>query len=392
MQILEQAVLAETGVPVAMPLNGQQAGRQGFPENIAIECHENQVPPFVEAELDQLYGHINSSLSHFRFNRQAREASTYIARIDNRPIAILLFKRDKGTVSVINEMIRIEEEEILRFVNYIFTVYGSVSRVSFSLIHKDIFRLPFPSQQFDFSEDIVLTLPATPQAYSASLGKNMRRNIKRYSDMLARDYPSYRYQVYETEEISEQHVRDIIDLNKIRISGKNIAFGITDEETEWIVRLVKVCGLVGVATVDGRVCGGAIGFRIGANYFMHIIAHDPQYNDYSLGILCYYRTICEGIVRNGKRFHFAWGRYEYKYRLLGVQQDMAHLDIYRTRKDYLLNAGRIAKNAFRTRIRQIKMQLLDTERGTTPLSRMVARAIKILRKLKRFGLRLPDRA
>jgi hypothetical protein len=51
---------------------------------------------------------------------------------------------------------------------------------------------------------------------------------------------------------------------------------------------------------------------------MHVIAHEPAFNDYSSGILCYYHTICEGIVRGGKRFHLLSGRYEYKYRLLGA--------------------------------------------------------------------------
>ena len=37
------------------------------------------VPAFVEAGLDQLYKHVNSSLSHYAVRRKARGASTYIA-------------------------------------------------------------------------------------------------------------------------------------------------------------------------------------------------------------------------------------------------------------------------------------------------------------------------
>jgi hypothetical protein len=365
------------------PLKNQATACLERSEEVTISCYEDEVPPFVEAEMDRLYGHINSSLSHFIVRRRAQGASTYVARCGSQALAILLFKREKGKVSVINEMIRIEEGEILRFANYIFTAYDSISTISFSFIQKDIRRLPFPAQQFNSSEDIVLTLPATPKAYLASLGKNMRRNIKRYTETLAHDFPSYRYQVYERENIGEQDVRDIINLNKTRISGKNIIFGVGHEETEWIVQLVKVCGLVGIATIEGRICGGAIAFRIGENYFMHIIGHDPKYNDYSLGILCYYLTICEGILRGGKEFHFSWGRYEYKYRLLGVQRDMASLDIYRSYKPYLLNANVVIKNAIKTNIQRTKMHMLDLERQNSFSARLISKGIKFLRKLKR---------
>lgn len=371
-------------MPPSAPLNNPVQARLENSEEIIISCFENEVPHFVEAEMDHLYGHLNSSLSHFGVRRKAKGASAYVARRGHQPIAILLFNREKEKISVINEMIKIDAEEIVRFANYIFSTYKPVSVISFSIIRKDISGLPFPCQQFNASEDIVLTLPATPEAYRASLGKNMRRNLKRYAETLVRDFPSYRYQVYETEQISEQQVRDIISLNKTRINSKNIAFGIGPEETEWIVELVKTCGLVGVATIDGQVCGGAIGFRIGKNYFMHIIAHDPKYNDYSLGILCYYFTICEGILRGGQAFHFSWGRYEYKYRLLGVQRDMANLDVYRSYKSYVLNIPAVTMNACRSSIRKAKMDLLDMERQDSLAARLVTRLIKILRRIKRL--------
>jgi hypothetical protein len=383
-QSIKQAVEGASDTRVCAPLNNQVPTRLGRSEEITISCYENEVPSFVEAEMDQLYQHINSSLSHFGVRRRAREASTYIVRRGNQAIAILLFKREKGKVSVINELIKIEEEELLRFANYIFTTCKSVSTISFSFIQKDVRRLPFPCQQFNSSEDIVLTLPATPKEYFASLGKNMRRNIKRYMETLTHDFPSYRYQVYEKEEIGEQEIREIINLNRTRISGKNIVFGITQEETAWIVELVKTCGLVGIATIDGRICGGAIAFRIGENYFMHIIGHDPKYNEYSLGILCYYFTICEGILRGGKEFHFSWGRYEYKYRLLGVQRDMASLDIYRSYKSYLLNTDVVLKNAVKTYMQRTKMQILDMERQTSFTARLLTKAIKFLRRIKRL--------
>jgi hypothetical protein len=383
-QSIQKAAGGAANVPAHAPLQDQVPGHLADSPDITINCYENEVPSFVGAEIDRLYGHIDSSLSHFNMRRRATGASTYVARLGNHPVAILLFKREETKVSVINEMIRIEEEEMLRFIHYIFDTYQSVSIISFSFIRKEVRKLPFPHQEFNLSEDLVLTLPATPQAYLASLGKNTRRNIKRYSETLVKDFPSYCYRIYEKEEISEQHIREIIDLNKTRITDKNILFGISEEQTEWIVQLAKVCGMVGIATIDARICGGAIAFRIGENYFMHIIGHHPRYNDYSLGILCYFLTICEGILRGGKEFHFAGGRYEYKYRLSGVQRDMACVDIYRSYKSYWMNADTVLKNAIKAGLRRAKMQTLDMERQNSFTARNVTRLIKVLRKIKRL--------
>jgi hypothetical protein len=385
-QAIQKTVKGTGDTQPHAPLIDQLPSHSAYSEEITISCYENEVPPFVETEIDFLYGHINSSLYHFNFRRRAAGANTYVARRGNQSVAILLFKLEKAKVRVINEMIKIEEDEMLRFVNYIFTSYKSVSTISFSFIQKDIRKLPFPCQEFNPSEDLVLTLPATPQAYLANLGKNMRRNIKRYSEMLIHDFPSYCYKVYEKDQISDRDIREIINLNKMRINDKNIVFGISEEQTDWIVHLAKVCGLVGIATIDGRICGGAIAFRIGKNYFMHIIGHDPKYNGYSLGILCYFLTICEGIQRGGNEFHFCAGRYEYKYRLLGVQRDMASVDVYRSYKPYFLNIHVVMQNALKTYLQRTKMCILDMERQSSFMARYITMIIRFLRKLKRLRL------
>jgi hypothetical protein len=364
------------------PLN-QGPIRSGGSEKIIITCYENEVPSFVAAEMDLLYEHINSSLTHFGVIRQAIGASTYVVRDEDRTIVILLFKRNKNIVSVINEMIKIEEDEILRFSNYIFSTYQTVSKISFSFIQKNILRLPFPFQQLVWSEDIVLTLPLSQEAYLASLGKNMRRNIRRYTDRLTCDFPSYHYQVYQGEEICEQHIRNLLDLSKARITEKNTPFIIGQEEADWIVRATKKCGLVGVATINGTTCGGAISYRVGKNYFMHTIAHDSKYNGYSLGTLCYYNTICESILRGGKEFHFLWGKYEYKYRLLGVDRYMASLAIYRSYKSYLYDIDLLIINVIKNYIRHVKLQTLEMEHKDSFTAKLMTRLIKFLRKIKR---------
>jgi hypothetical protein len=361
-----------------------QSSRHG---DVTIHCYENAVPSFAEMEIDRLYGHLLCSLSNFAVARDLNGASTYVARKDGVAIAVFLFRRDAHEVKVISEFITLDQDAIHLFADYIFTRYPAVKMVSFSKIHAVLRDIRYPCHAVTCTEDIVVSLPPTVEEYRDRLGKNTRRNIKRYTSSLQKDFPSFRYQVQVGTEISEQHLRDIVQLNRTRMANKSIVSRIDEEETQWIVDFAKRCGIVGIATIDGRVCGGAIGFRIGENYFMHVIAHDPQYNEYSLGFLCYYWTICEGILRGGKRFHLLLGRYEYKYRLLGETQEIANVHIYRNRLVCVRYGGRIVKTAFDAGVLQAKQWLLEAERRNDRPSRLAARMVNILRTVKRAGWR-----
>lgn len=330
-------------------------------EEISITCHEHGIPAFVEAELERLYGSIFSSLAHFRVYGGAESASTCVIRIGGEVTDILLFQRDPRGVRVINEWIRLDEQDIRRFAAWIFERYPEVGRISFHAVELDLRRLPFPGQRFNCTDDSVVTLPPTADAYLAQLGKATRKNIRRYLHRLQESFPDFRYRVHETGEIDERDVRAIIGLNRARMANRNKVSGIDDREAERMLRLLKVKGLVGVATINGRLCAGAVTYRIGDNYFSFVRAHDPQYDDYRLGLIGGYLLIAECIARGGKEFHFMWGREEHKSLLLGVQKEFDHLTLYRSRIRFLLDGRSLLKNAFEVRLQQLKRRLLTVQ-------------------------------
>jgi CelD/BcsL family acetyltransferase involved in cellulose biosynthesis len=353
-------------------------------DDVHIVCYEHQVPDFAGPEIDRLYGHLFCSLSYFEVAKQLDGASTYVARRSGKAIAVLLYTRTEREVTVISEYAALPEEEVRRFAYFMFATFASVSMVSFRKIRAELHSLDRPWHAVACTEDMVIELPRTVEEYEAAVGKNMRRNIKRYGNALAKDFPSFSYRVLLAEEITEQHVRDIVALSCTRMKSKNIVPRFTEEEIAWIARFAKQCGMVGVVTIEGRICAGAIGFRIGDNYAMHVIAHDQRYNDYSLGILCYYRTVCEGIVRGGRRFHLLQGQYGYKHRLLARRQDIVSLDIYRNRLHAFTRLHRIARKALQGRLRLARQWLLhDVEQREGRGYRWIAKAVKLLRAAKR---------
>jgi hypothetical protein len=381
MHSLDKSIMLETDSPATDREVNTHSVSSG---DVTICCYDAMVPPFIEAELDRLYQHVNSSLSHYAVRRKAMKASSYVASRAGKAIAILLFRREKRKVSVINEMIDIAPEELERFATYIFGCYPSVAAISFSLIGRDVGRLALPYQQYDTSEDIVLTLPASGDAYLESLSAKTRRNIRRYLRAIARDNPTFRFEAYARGDIKEQHLYDLIELKKRNIDEKNLKFGIANDDLDWIVQQARLTGLVTVALIDGKVCGGSISMQVEDHYFGQVIAYDPTYQKYSLGILCCYQAICDQIARGAKESHLCWGRYQYKYKLNGVLRERASLDIYRSRAAYLRNAGVVLTKSLRTYFQESKKRLLDMEHEEGAESRLGPRLVRTLRKIKRF--------
>lgn len=356
-------------------------------------CYENHVPQFVAAELDKRYGSLFSSLRHFELRgRLTNRTSTYVTRRGSQVHTILLFEIDNGKLKVLNELIRITEEEIRCFADHVFSSYKSVRAISFHAVQTCLERFSYPHQRFYCAEDIVISLHDRADAYLRSLSKNMRRNLRRYSDALMHSHPSYAYRVVPENEVDDHLIRSIIDFNKERMADKNKTFALNAEDSEWIIALTKACGLVGVVTINGRICAGAVCCRVAGNYYMQVIGHDPRYNEFSLGTLCCYRTIRECIDRGGKQLHFLWGRLDYKYALLGVQQEYDQLDIYRSHVHVMRDAKAVAKTALTGYMREAKFWLLGCERRNDVKSRAATRLLNLLRWSKRTAVTLISKA
>lgn len=314
-------------------------------DDVSIVCHEGPVPGFVEAEMDRLYGNIHCSLSHLKiYDGFNAITHTYVARRRQEIVALFLFRLDNRQLQVLNEGMQLDAGEISRFARHVFSTYPAVDVISLHAVQAEIGKLPFPHQRHVCTADIVLPLPESVDAYLASLGKNTRRNLRRYMDKLKRSHPSFRFEIFDRDAASEEQVRAIIELNRTRISGKNKSFGI-DGEIDRIVALTKACGMVGVASIDGRICGGTIGYMAGKNYFFKVIAHDPQYNEFSAGILCCYLTISECIARGCAQYNFMWNEYEYKFALGAMPRELAHFAIYRSRLHMLRQARHVVSLA-----------------------------------------------
>lgn len=327
-------------------------------EEITVSCYVNEVPPFIETELARLYGSLHSSLPYFKVFRSMEKVSCYVARRESDPIAILLFHRVNGKIDVLNEMLEIDQRELGRFARYVFAKFSDANIISFKAIKANTHKLGFPVQKCNAKDTYMIALPATPQEYTAGLGKSTRSTTRHQLNKVVRDYPSFTSRFYVNEEIEDQHVREIIKFNEARITSK--AYKFSHDENR-IITLAKMCGFVNVITIDGRVCAGTVNYRIGSSYFGEVIGYDFSYEKSGVGKLALYLTICESITRGGKKFYLGGGRFDFKSRMLGVQLDMDRVEIYRSYAQLILNLDKAATAAIKGYVRQIKVWLRKHE-------------------------------
>jgi hypothetical protein len=353
-------------------------------DGISVMNYMNAVPPFAELWLDRLYGNIFSSLAHYRIYDGTAGIHTYIACKDEQVLAVLLYRIDGARIRILNEATRLAASEIERFAQYVFKSCQAVNVISLHAVSLIGRTKSFPAQRFNCLEDIVLNLPANTDEYLAQLGKSTRNYLNRYQNKLKRDFPSMRHVTYCCGEIQESHVREILDMNRARMEGKGKLTPWTEKDEQRMFELARLCGMVNVIMIDERICAGTLNYRVNENYFLEIIAHAPEYNDYRLGTICCYATISKCIAAGGKEYHFLWGQSDYKYRLGGVQQDLENVSIFRSRGHMLKNARLVFGNLYQGSKRKIHLCIKEVRQRDNLVAKPLDRLIFFIDAIRLF--------
>jgi hypothetical protein len=350
---------------------------------LATECYEEEVPQFVEAEIESRYGSLYSTLPHFRqTGKQTATTSTYLTRKDGKVVTVLLFNRSDKRVTVLNELIQLSTTELGEFIAFVFARYASVSNIAFNAISADVGGLRYPFQRFFCAEDIVIGPMTTVDQYCASLKKNARKSIRRQTNALLRSHPGVHYAFLLPEEVSEELIRLIIGFNKARMADKEKISSYTDEYCDWICALARARGVVCVVTIDGKVCAGSVCCRVAQDYHMLVSAHDPAYDEFGMGTQCCYRSICEYIERGGKQVHLLWGRHAYKTSLGGESRRFDRIAVYRSWVDYLRNSDTVVCAAASGYWREARLWLMNAEGQDNFKGRMATKFWRVMREAK----------
>jgi CelD/BcsL family acetyltransferase involved in cellulose biosynthesis len=321
---------------------------------VSVEWYDEPLPVWLDQALVDLRANLYSTMPYIRIDNPGVEPRAFVMRSRGAPVQIIVFGSDGRRVNVLNSGNRLSAEDIALFTREIFARYPRVSAIVFPPSHAEIGGLSYPHQFGVMKEDIVVTLSDTVDAYRMRLGGETRRHLKRRLEQLRREYPSNAFEVRRGADVPEAWIGEIVRLNHARMAAQSKTSGLDDENERRMQELMDPFGVVGVVTIDGEVAAGGIGFRVGPNFFLLVIAHDPRYDPVSLGRLCVYFMICDAIESEAREFHFLWGEHSYKYSFLGENRDLMLANVYRSRRHILLHTHAFLSTAVQLERRRLK--------------------------------------
>jgi hypothetical protein len=155
-----------------------------------------------------------------------------------------------------------------------------------------------------------------------------------------------------------------------------------DRSIERLLRMTRKYGRVGLATIDGCTCAGIICFRVGSHILMPVLAHNPRYDNFRLGKLCCYLSICDSIEQGAREYHFGWTRFEYKFRMLGQLKPLYRVELYRSRLHIFFDGRHVLTRAVAAGTRALKLRVERAHLENGAANRWINACAKALSALK----------
>jgi hypothetical protein len=301
--------------------------------DIVSEIYKHSVPAFASLALDRLQGSLYASLRYLELsNPEQTPPNTWVGYRSGEIVSVLLFRVDGKRVTVLCEVVTLDSVHIDAFAVSVFSNFSGIRHIAFNAVSVSVPPSSFPTQVFSFSENYVLHLPPSTEAYMAVLGKSTRQSLRGYRNRLLRDFPDFSWTAYTCDELTVEQQRQLVLIlqrfkrDSMTARGKSAA--IDETETQHFLAMAAECGLFGVAQVNGRICAGAFSCRIGDSYVMLLSASDPAMSIYRLGLLTCLWSVTDCIDRGGRQCHMLWGRYQYKHQLLAEPNSLYRLIVY----------------------------------------------------------------
>jgi hypothetical protein len=305
---------------------------------------QKNIPEEIADSLVHLYQSAFSVKEYFRIYHNAQELNA-IAIYSNRPDPdhVIFYSISGKEATILNELFEIDAPCLNYLAKTIFERYPALHAIHINNFKGDIVDVPYPYKVWVVSADIILELPETMAEYRLRLGRRTKANMSYYYNKLRREFPDFSFSVATGEDIDPLTVGKIIEMNRSRMKSKKLRSAIDAELERKIIQFSGKYGVVATITLNGRLAAGTICYGVGNHCYADIIAHDENYNQYSIGRVCIYLFINALIERGYRFFHMGSGEYEYKERMLGRKHDVYSMSIFRSGIDKQIGLVRHAR-------------------------------------------------
>ncbi len=282
------------------------------------EFHCWPLPGYLWGALERRYHSIFCSEPQLRIHGGLTpDIEAWVSRRDGRVRTLLLFERHGRVARVLNEVFDLPADELDEFADAIFSRYREIDAITVKAAQVDEAPSRYTCVRAEMSDDFILDLPASPDEWMRSLSARTREKLRHHVRHARRRQPGLHFLSSDGADIDEVLLRQVIDFNRARMKRKGRRFGMDAEEEAALCRMMRERGQLSAIEIDGQLRAGLLCTRAGDDLYMHVIAHDPDFDDLRLGLVCCMLMIEQAIAGGLRRLHFLWGRYDYKTRLGG---------------------------------------------------------------------------
>jgi hypothetical protein len=284
---------------------------------LALDIYGPQIPPALLRGAESAVDTPFECLAYVRAFRpeiipRLRHA---VVRSGRQILAVLSFYPSKTSLVVVNRLIRLPDDVLAECAAQILLQNPSMRTVEFNDLYNrtagyrsdSICSLSWTG--IDCAE---LELPDSYDEYLQHFGSATRKNLRYCARRLERESPHIAFRILQGDEITDEIVKEIVDLNHLRMASKGKTSGMDESYASRLAVLSRLHGVACIAADGPRIVGGTLCTRVGAGWTLHVIAHDPGYNHVRLGLLCLLKSIGEAIRGGARRFNFLWGASDYK--------------------------------------------------------------------------------
>jgi CelD/BcsL family acetyltransferase involved in cellulose biosynthesis len=180
-----------------------------------------------------------------------------------------------------------------------------------------------------------LQLPDAWPDYVASLGKNMREQIKRYPKRLEKQL-SVQYELAQSEDEVQRALTDLFALHGKRWRARGQTGVLALPRRQKFHRAVCSAFLkrdwlrLWTLRCDGQPACVLLNYFFGGRYYFFIGGFEPELMRWSVGTCLFARVLQLAIEEGATEFDFLRGEEEYKYRFGAVNRDYKTLTMFQS--------------------------------------------------------------
>jgi CelD/BcsL family acetyltransferase involved in cellulose biosynthesis len=295
------------------------------------------VPAGVLDELPGLYNSVFSTPDWWDTHDHRQPAGVCVLE---RPRHVIAFTVDGDTVDVLNKVFAIGAADARRACLALFRALPQARRVRLEVLFAPR-ELRLPLRVRAVAEHMVVDLPATVADYDASLGKRTRGNLRNFQNRLRRDHPDVTTRISVPGDGAVALFAQFLEWKQawFHAHGRTTFWEEKPEHIGQVRELARRRGEAHVTTVDGTPVAIRFLFPVGDSTVSFQGSFDPDYEQYRLGLLSSYWSICDAIERGMKQVNLLWGTTDYKSHLGATPRTAAQVSVFRSQVARLYSLG-----------------------------------------------------